>query len=364
MKICVVTFPISEAGTIPLSNLMTIIESISTFTCLITGGAGYACYKDDPIVYAYDIRHKASTNLLAKVINYLLTQLRISYRLCSLLPDLDMCLFFIGGEGLILPMLIARLLRRKVVLALAGVPSKGSKGVLSKVIALLSRIGFMIPHRIIIYSARDIAARGLYGKWISIAHEHFIDFDKFAVTKPATRRWAIGYVGALTEAKGVPSLLEAIPLVLEKVQGAHFFIAGEGALDRYASNFVWEHNLGNAVELLGWIPHECLPQYLSALRLLVLPSCSEGIPNVVLEAMACGTPVLVTAVGAVSDIIQDGVTGFILASNSVEDIAEGILRVLNHPNLSKIVQNAQALVKEKFSFKATLEGYRRALDNV
>jgi glycosyltransferase involved in cell wall biosynthesis len=83
-----------------------------------------------------------------------------------------------------------------------------------------------------------------------------------------------------------------------------------------------------------------------------------------LEAMACGTPVLATPVGAIPDVIKDGETGFIMEDNSPECIARNIIRALNHPNLEQIAQNARALVEKEFTFEKAVERYREILDSL
>jgi len=70
------------------------------------------------------------------------------------------------------------------------------------------------------------------------------------------------------------------------------------------------------VDIPGWISQVDLAKYLNTLRLLVLPSSTEGLPNILLEAIACGTPVVSTPVGAIPDIIQDDENGFIMDNNS------------------------------------------------
>lgn len=352
MKVCIITFPLEGAGVIPLKHLVDILCEISSKVSLISGDAGYEAFSKDKRVRAHNVEHVSSTSLLMRVMNYVLTQLKISYRLLRV--DANVCLFFIGGEGLLLPMMIARSLRKKVVLALAGNPAKGSKvkgDPLTKATAFLSRVGFFLANRIIVYSMRIAAERGLHGKKTSVAHEHFVDFNKFRVTKPINvRDNVVGYIGRLSEEKGFLNFLEAIPLVPDDVK---FLIAGSGVL---------HSRIPEGTKYLGWIPHERLPKYLNRLKLLVLPSYTEGLPNVILEAMACGTPVLTTSVGAIPDIIRDSETGFILADNSSECIVEGIDRVMNCPNLGEVVKNARKLVEREFDFEAAVEGYRRALE--
>lgn len=122
-----------------------------------------------------------------------------------------------------------------------------------------------------------------------------------------------------------------------------------------------KNNLNDKVKPAGWIPHDELPDYRNGLKLLVLPSYTEGLPNIMLEAMACGTPVLATSVGGIPDVIKDGETGFIMENNSPECIAENVMRVLNHPNLDKIVKNARKLVEKEFTYEAAVGRYRMIL---
>jgi glycosyltransferase involved in cell wall biosynthesis len=101
------------------------------------------------------------------------------------------------------------------------------------------------------------------------------------------------------------------------------------------------------------------------MKLLVLPSYTEGLPNIVLEAMACGTVVLATPVGAIPDIIKDGETGFLLKSNDPKHIAERILELLNKPELlDKVSINAYNYVRKNFSYEKTLDAWRKILSEL
>ena len=116
--------------------------------------------------------------------------------------------------------------------------------------------------------------------------------------------------------------------------------------------------------MTGWISHEDLPDYLNRLRLLIIPSYSEGLPNIMLEAMACGTPVLATPVGAIPDIIKDGETGFIMENNTPACIAENINRVLKDTNLEKIAADAKKVVEENFTFESSVKTWKILLEDI
>ena len=116
--------------------------------------------------------------------------------------------------------------------------------------------------------------------------------------------------------------------------------------------------------MLRWIPHDKLPDFLNELKLVVLPSYTEGLPNLMIEAMACGTLVLATPVGAIPDVINDGETGFIMENNSPECIAENAIRALEHPNLEEVVKNARELVEREFMYDAAVERYKKILENI
>jgi glycosyltransferase involved in cell wall biosynthesis len=368
--VCVVTFPLSEAGYAPLSNLVNISSKIANIVYVVSGGAALEKIVNSDLadVQTVNIAHRVSTKLLMRIFNYLQTQLKILGSVITISRKVNVFVFFIGGEALTLPMLSIKLLRKKVLLMPGGIASKGysiRRDPLSKFFSLLSILNFGLADRLVIYSYSLIKEASLakYHRKTIIMHEHFVDFTAFTIAKAIDERPnAVGYIGRLSAEKGVLNLVDAMPLVREKKTGIHLTVCGDGELADQVVKRIKNGGLEDITNFTKWIPHEEVPRYLNDIKLLVLPSITEGMPNILLEAMACGTPVLSTSVGAVPDIIKDCETGFLLESNNPTHIADKIIALLNNPELlSKVSVNAYKLVRDNFSKEKTVEVWRKVL---
>lgn len=220
---------------------------------------------------------------------------------------------------------------------------------------------------IIVESKNSITFQNLdkYKEKIAIAPV-FVDKDLFpCLNTIKERKNIIGYFGVIARDKGVMELLLAIGELGEWLtqHDVQVLIGGQGPQLSDLMDLTKSLGLSDFVRYLGWVPHTTLSTYLNELKLLVLPSYSEGLPNIVLEAMACGTPVLVTPVGAIPDIIQDGNTGFIIPENSPRCIAREIVRAITDPNLEEIAENARRLISEQFSYESTSKRYAELLNS-
>lgn len=113
------------------------------------------------------------------------------------------------------------------------------------------------------------------------------------------------YVGNLKPAKGCVDLLEAFPVVLAHHPRARLAFVGSGAAGATIARRAQQLGIAERVLLAGARPHEQLPLWMQAADLLSLPSHNEGVPNVVLEAMACGLPVVATRVGGIPEVLPE-----------------------------------------------------------
>lgn len=310
----------------------------------------------------YKIQSFSSNSKIIKIMNYLLVQLKITIQLLLHRKDIDISIFYMG-DGFLLPIFIAKLLKKKVVLILGGSIEEALKlnyNPLYEVIVLFKKINLKFSDHIILYSPILIDKWNLtrYANKISIAHKHHIDFNEFCeVTKYEDRELFIGYIGCLSEIKGVFNFVKSLPKTVSKYRSIQIIIGGSGPLKDEIEHYVIHNDLSDFVEFVGWIPHKELASYLNKLKLIVLPSYTEGLPNIVLESMACGTPVLATPVGAIPDILTDGKTGFIMESNSSECIEMNLIRALNAPNLSEVSKNGKKLIESKFSYASSVRNF-------
>lgn len=148
----------------------------------------------------------------------------------------------------------------------------------------------------------------------------------------------LGSVGRLAPQKGYDLLLAAMPSVLARHPNARLLLIGDGAERANLEAQRDVHNLGDSVHLLG--ARTDVEQLLPALDLFVSSSRWEGLPTVILEAMACGTPVLGTRVSGTVELIEDGGTGKLVAPNDAGALALGINEMLDHPEMLVAVTGA------------------------
>lgn len=166
------------------------------------------------------------------------------------------------------------------------------------------------------------------------------------------------FVGALAPVKGVQHLIEAMRKVREAVPQAILLIIGQGPYQGELSRRVEQFNLDGAVRFLAPLPQSELARYLKQGHLLVLPSLSEGLGRVLIEAMACGLPVVGTQVGGIPELIEEGVTGYLVSPGDPHALADRIVHLLTHPEEARRMgARGRDLVARAFSTERYVQGY-------
>ena len=193
-----------------------------------------------------------------------------------------------------------------------------------------------------------------------------VDYERFAQAEPADltslgiprASRVIVTVGRLDEQKGHRFLIEALPGVLREHREARLLIVGEGPLREELQALARQLGVLDAVCFAG--QRDDVPALLRASQYFVLPSLWEGMPNVVLEAMAAGVPLVATLVEGVLELIEPDRTGLVVRVGNTAEIAAALNRLLRASDLSlQLAQAAQQVVRERFTIDNSTKLYAR-----
>ena len=186
-----------------------------------------------------------------------------------------------------------------------------------------------------------------------------VDTARFQPKADTTPTGKVALVGRLTKQKRVDRMIDVVEELLRREVGLHCSIAGEGEERRKLEDLVRERSLEDAVTFIGNV-NEIETVYHN-IDVLCLTSEHEGTPNVALEAMACGVPVLATSVGGVPDIIQSGETGVLIDSYGTSAYADALQSLIeDHERRTALGEAARAYVESTHSPEA-LDAYLQEL---
>jgi len=172
----------------------------------------------------------------------------------------------------------------------------------------------------------------------------------------------VGNVAALVPHKGQRHLIEAAALVVTRVPDARFVIAGEGELRPALERQIKDHHLEKHVFLTGFRP-DVLSVH-KAFDIFVMSSVTEGLGTSLLDAMACGKPIVATTAGGMPEVVKDATTGILVRPRDHEAMADAIIRLLTNEQARREMGAAgQARARVYFSAERmvqdTFEVYRR-----
>lgn len=184
-----------------------------------------------------------------------------------------------------------------------------------------------------------LVAIGLQEKRIQVIRNG-VDINKFHYLSKDSCREKLGLptskkvivsVGSLTEGKGFQDIIQIMPQLVKKFDVELYILGDVGPAGNYKNEIkglISKLSLSN-IFLMGNRPNEELLYWYNAADIFCFASYSEGSPNVINEALACGTPVVSTAVGAIPDVVTEDFLGFLASPNKHDDLLEKILIALN-----------------------------------
>lgn len=160
--------------------------------------------------------------------------------------------------------------------------------------------------------------------------------------------------GRLTYQKNFSVLVDAAKIVKEKVPGVKFIVGGEGELRADLEDQIAKLNLEDTVLLPGNIMN--LPEMMQSADLFVLPSKYEGLPLVLLEAMASGLPAVGSSIKGTIDVIENGKNGLLTDLDDIDGLADAIIELLTDNN-RRMNMSSEAIetINSKFSFNCLLD---------
>lgn len=176
------------------------------------------------------------------------------------------------------------------------------------------------------------------------------------------------FVGRLAAAKGVPVLLEAFAAARGELAGdgppPELILVGDGPERPQIEAYAGDLGLGEAVRFTGYLSQGEVADQLARSDLFALPSFAEGVPVVLMEAMAARRPVLTTRIAGIPELVEDGVSGRIVAPGDAESLAEAMVDMLRDPERAREYGKAgREKVRQDFDVAAEAARLDRLFDD-
>jgi glycosyltransferase involved in cell wall biosynthesis len=212
--------------------------------------------------------------------------------------------------------------------------------------------------RAISSSTREQLSRWAPGKPI-VEFPTWTDLDVFLDGRRDDEERVL-YVGVQIPRKGIHHLVNAFKAVEAEFPAARLEIVGREENPEYAAQL---KSMGGRVEFRPEMPQAELAERMRRARVLVLPSLSEALGRVVVEAMAAGTPVIGSRVGGIPDMVRDGETGFLVEPGDEKTLAERLRWMLSRRDDARAMgERGREFARRFFSSGAYVAGYRRIFD--
>jgi len=178
-----------------------------------------------------------------------------------------------------------------------------------------------------------------------------------AAPEPVTNSKQLVCVGRLCEQKGQLLLVEAAARLRDLGEEFALILVGDGEMRSEVETAIMRHGLEGIVEITGWASGDAVREYINASRALVLPSFAEGLPVVIMEALALGRPALTTYIAGIPELVEPGECGWLVPAGSIDALVRTIVEVLHTPTeeLTRLGREGRARVLAKHDARTAVE---------
>lgn len=257
-----------------------------------------------------------------------------------------------GGSGAF----VARLLRvPRIIFTAHGWPFFEERGVVWKTLVwLFSYLTTLLVHDVIVVSKNDLRNARMYGLTRSLTQIHTAlprihlmqregartSLISHGAHSPAPDALWIGSIAEYVHNKNLLFAIQAVEAVQRKISIPLFYtlIGVDGGERPLLENYIQDHNLGDSIQLLGFIDNA--RAHLPAYDIFLLPSLKEGLPYVLLEAGVAGVPVIASNVGGIPEVVTYEKEGLLIDPKNHSSLEEALLKLIEHPELRQTYSNA------------------------
>lgn len=172
------------------------------------------------------------------------------------------------------------------------------------------------------------------------------------------------FVGRLHKVKGLEYLIKSFSTVNKKYKNSVLDIVGDGEIKGELIELAEKEGVKNNVNFVGEVPHSEIVEYYQKSDIFILPSLSEGLSMVTLEAMACGLPVIATKCGGPEEFVKDGKGGYLIPAKNSYQLTKVIIKLIENPKLRKRMGIFNRKYVKKYSHSVIKNKYLKTIDTI
>ncbi|MBI5575795.1 MAG: glycosyltransferase family 4 protein [Deltaproteobacteria bacterium] len=351
-------FPVMGGTEIQALHLSKALRKMNVEVAVLTRMSTRELRKDE-VVDGLDV-HRVDYPRIS-LIGGLMLNLGYSWNLIRNRGTRNIVHFHIGGTHMLLPLLVSKFLGKPTLLKISGWWEM-DRGFLKPdgFYPSLMRNILFASDRIIAVSdeiRKRLVELGYPGDRI-VRFPNGVDTARYYPDPEGRekRRYRLVFAGRLVKEKGIGFLLEALKSLRSEFPDITLDIVGSGREERNMMDLARTMDLADCVSFLG--KRDDVGDVLRKAGIYIQPSVSEGLPNSLLEAMACGLPVIVTNVGGMPDVVEDGRNGFVVRAGDAGSLTDAIRAMIRDPASMKIFSaNNVELIRNNYSLDSVAGQY-------